>query len=88
MIIFWNLTHISLASFLWDISKQNSPGCNAAKRGVPSGAILFTDINKNEKITPVSPENESRLSQMIRMGKSIRNRWVKALYLSEQSRMR
>ena len=29
------LTHISLASFLWDIGK---------KRGVPSGAILFAYI--------------------------------------------
>ena len=28
--------------FLWDIcSKQNIPRCDAAKRGVPSGAILF-----------------------------------------------
>ena len=38
---FYNLTIISLASFLWDIGKQNSPRCDAAKRGVPSGAILF-----------------------------------------------
>ena len=35
------LTHISLASFLWDIGKQNSPRCDAAERGVPSGAVLF-----------------------------------------------
>ena len=34
-------THISLVSFLWDIGKQNSPRCDAAKRGVPSGDILF-----------------------------------------------
>ena len=26
---------------LWDIYKQNKPRCDAAKRGVPSGAILF-----------------------------------------------
>ena len=32
---------ISLASFLWDTGKQNNPRCDAAKRGVPSGAILF-----------------------------------------------
>ena len=25
----------------WDIGKQNSPRCDAAERGVPSGAILF-----------------------------------------------
>ena len=35
------LTHISLASFLWDIGKQNSPGCDATERGIPSEAILF-----------------------------------------------
>ena len=34
-------THMSLASLLWDIGKQNSPRCDAAERGVPSGAILF-----------------------------------------------
>ena len=38
---FFLLTHISLASFLWDIGKQHSPRCNAAERGIPSGAILF-----------------------------------------------
>ena len=30
----------SLASFLWDIGKQNSPRWDAAKRGVPSGANM------------------------------------------------
>ena len=35
------LTHISLSSFLCDISQQNTPRCDAAKRGDPSGAILF-----------------------------------------------
>ena len=51
-----NLTHISLASFLWDIDKYNSPRCDAAKRGVPSGAILFAYMifiekrNKNESL--------------------------------------
>ena len=39
------LTHLSLASFLWDIGKQNSPRCDAAERGVPSGAILFAQRN-------------------------------------------
>ena len=44
------LTHISLASFLWDIGNQNSPRCNAAKRGVPSGAILFAHRKFIEKL--------------------------------------
>ena len=35
------LTHLSLASLLWDIGKQNSPRWDTAERGVPSGAILF-----------------------------------------------
>ena len=33
--------YISLASFLWDIGKHISPRCNAAKRGIPSWAVLF-----------------------------------------------
>ena len=55
-----SLTHIYLASFLWDIGKQNSPRCDAAKRGVPSGAILIAEIifieklNKNEKLLLMS----------------------------------
>ena len=36
-----DLTHISLASFLWDIGKEYSPKWDAAERGVPSVAILF-----------------------------------------------
>ena len=43
------LTHISLASFLWDIGKQKSPRCDAAKRGVRSEAILFAFMNFIEK---------------------------------------
>ena len=38
-------THISLAFFLWDIGKYNSPRCDAAKRSVPSGVILFANVN-------------------------------------------
>ena len=44
------LTNLSLASFLWDIGKQNSPKCDTAKCGVPSGAILFEYMNVIEKI--------------------------------------
>ena len=43
------LTHLSLASLLWDIGKQDSPRCDAAERGVPSGAILFAQRNFIEK---------------------------------------
>ena len=44
-----HLTCLSLTSFLWDIGKQNNPRCDAAKRGVPSGAILFAYMNFIEK---------------------------------------
>ena len=41
--------HISLASFLCVIGKQNNPRCDAAKRGVPSGAIVSVDMIFIEK---------------------------------------
>ena len=44
------LTHLSLASLLWDIGKQHSPRCDAAERGVPSGAILFAYRNFIKKL--------------------------------------
>ena len=77
------LTHLSLASLLWDIGKQKSPRCDAAERGVPSGAFLFAWRNFIEKmrlklkITSNTPKNESGLSRFIMMGKSIRQIWVK-----------
>ena len=37
----FELTHLSLASFLSYIGKQYSPRCDAAQRDVPSGAIIF-----------------------------------------------
>ena len=67
----YRLTHLSLASLLWDIGKQNSPRCDATKRGVPSAAILF--CLEKFKITPDAPKIESGLIQFIGMGKSIRH---------------
>ena len=48
------LSSLSLASLLWDISKQHNPRCDAAERGVPSGVILFAQriSSKNEKKLP------------------------------------
>ena len=43
------LTYLSLASLLWDIGKQDSPRCEAAERGIPSGAVLFAQRNFIEK---------------------------------------
>ena len=37
------LTHIILASFLWDIGKQYSPRCDGAERDIPSGASMFAE---------------------------------------------
>ena len=59
--VLFNPYAASLASFLWDICKQNSPRSDAAKRGVPSGVILFADIkhkydyNKQTKNYNISP---------------------------------
>ena len=44
------LTRLSLASLLWDIGKQNSPRCDAAERGVSSGAIPFAYRNFIKKM--------------------------------------
>ena len=66
------LTQKHLASFLWGISKQHSPRCDATERGIPSGAILFAEEMKLKfKITPEAPKNESGLVQMIAIGTSI-----------------
>ena len=66
------LVYISMVSFLWDIDKQNNPICDAAKRGVPSRAILFPFKNFIER----GNKNKSGLSQMIRMGKPICHTYV------------
>ena len=79
----WCLTHISLASHLWEICKQCRPRSDAAERGVWSGSTLFAHRNfyqkydKNEKSTPDNPKRQNGLVQLIRMGKSIRQMWVK-----------
>ena len=39
--------------------------------------LLLGISSKNDKITPDSLSNESGLAQLIRMGKSIRHKWVK-----------
>ena len=42
-------SYIKPGGHLWDIGKQHSPRCDAAERGVPSGAILFALRNFIEK---------------------------------------
>ena len=59
-----------------DIGKQNSPRCEAAKRGYSVCSLGFQKKKKRIN-TPDVPKNESGLIQMIRMGKSIRHKWVK-----------
>ena len=67
-----------VSSFSLDIDKQHSSG-------VPSGAILFVQrifiekLELNLKIAPDAPTciNGSGLIQMIMMGKSIHQIWVK-----------
>ena len=88
-----SLTHLSLASFLWDIGKQYSPRCDAAERGVPSGAILFAYRNFIEKWIkilkshPAAPNYESGLTQMIMLGESIRQIWVKNIVYSNYDKL-
>ena len=43
------LTHMSLASFVWDKGNVNSPRWDDAKHGVLSGAIPFAYSNFIEK---------------------------------------
>ena len=56
------LTHISLASYFWDIGKQYRPRWDAAELGVSSGSTLFAyrnfykKWNKSEINTPYSPK--------------------------------
>ena len=62
---------------MWDMGKHHSSRCDAAERGVPSGAILFAQRNfikntLNVKITPNTPKNESGFTQLIMMEESIR----------------
>ena len=62
------LTHISQASFLWDIGKQGRPRSDAAELGVWSGFSLFAQrssiriLNKNEKYHPTPLKFEIDLS--------------------------
>ena len=66
---------------LWDIGDQHSPRCEAAERGIPSGAILFAHRNfmekSDKKKIKITTKNESGLIQLIMMGESIRQIWVK-----------
>ena len=75
-----------MASLLWDIGRQYSPRCDAAERSIPSGAILFpyrNFVEKRNKIikSPAAPKNESGLTQLISMGESICQIWVKLTLL-------
>ena len=65
------LTHISLASYFWDIGKQYRPRWDAAERGVSSESTLFAYryFYKKWKNTPDSPKIESGLVQMIMLKK-------------------
>ena len=67
------LTHLCLASLLWDLGKQNSP-----RWGFSVCLEKFhRKMRENLKITPNTPKHESGFTQLIMMGKSIRQIWVK-----------
>ena len=80
------LTHLSLASLLWDIGKQYSPRCDAAEHGIPSEAILFAYRNCIEKWNKILNSHlrplkmKCGLVQFIMMGESIRQICVKQYF--------
>ena len=61
---------LSLASFLWDIGKQNSPRCEAAKRHSVSSQEMHRKIKYSRCPPPPPPTKKSGLILMIRMGTS------------------
>ena len=80
------LTHISLATFLWDIGKQRSPKWDATDCSLY--CLLRGISSKNGikiKITPDAPNNESGLTQMITKGKSINHKWAKSAVCGKAS---
>ena len=76
------LTHLSLASLLWDIGKQHSPtGRRRKRRPIWGYPVCLEKFHRKFeyffKITPEAPQNENVLTQMIMTGESIRQIWVK-----------
>ena len=73
------LTHISLASFLWDIGNSIAPDVTPQNAASHLGLLcLRREISskneiKNKKNTRLTPESESGLIQLIIMGESIRH---------------
>ena len=70
------LTRLSLGSFLWHIGKQYSPRCDCRMRHPVRGYSVCLEefhpkMKQKFKITPGDPQNDSGLSQLIMMGKSI-----------------
>ena len=72
-------------SFVGHTCRQNSIAQDVTPQIAASHLGLFcllggisskNEIKKN-KITPDTPQNESRLAQLIKLGKSIRQIWVK-----------
>ena len=73
-------THISLMSLLGDIGKQYNPRCDDAERVYSVCLENFHQrIEYILKITPNTPKSESELIQLIMMGESIHQIWVKQI---------
>ena len=68
-----NLTHISLASFLWDIDKKCRQRSDTTSSSVWSESSLKIWL---EKTPPITPKLEMGLFYWYRLGKSIRYKWV------------
>ena len=79
----WCLTHLSLASILWDVSKRADPDQKPHNHGgVGSGSPLLFAVNLNKKRkTPKTPHPPPPTKwlwalQKMKMGNSIRHVWV------------
>ena len=83
----FSLTHISLGPFYGTKANRIAPDVTPQNAASHLGLFcLLTGISSENKIkmkkknTPDVPKSESGLIQMIRMGKSIRHKWVKYEY--------
>ena len=72
------ITHISLATLVWDLGKQCRPRSDAAERSVYTVCFqeFLFEMKLKWKSTPDTPKIRNGLVQLIRMEKSIRQIWV------------
>ena len=60
-------THLSPASFLWDIGKQHSPRCNAAEPGVPEHDVPEHGVTRTWRPRTMRPRRRCPRTRRPRM---------------------